>query len=396
VFSGILNQPTKISNSFSEGVIVTVNTATYTAQVKTLTGQLISNATWLMPVGSNDREADIHTPSVGTQVLLFIGTGRPIILGAVPIANVYLRTGVHSITDTGVNTLEYHGGTGLPRGLTHAPSMPADYQRGDRVIASKGGSSLSVLWGTVIMRASAMAQIVVSKLDDLIRLVGRNFELITDACTDVSVNWRGRGYRFFGTALTVPAQINSNYGMYEVWGDTVAGETLKDESYGQPATAALSANTYIYKSVVCSYGSTGQQNLRVETIDGTTGTSTVVVSGSTTVTMTQTASSFEVILSNPDTYVLINPTNLICAFESSMLILNSAQAQLVSNENSVTVNSDGVTLSSLNNPNTYVSMNPTNLVCAFESSVLTLNSSQAQLASNGHAVTVNSGGVVTS
>jgi len=345
MFSGILNQPTKISNSFSEGVVVTVNTSIYTAQVKTLTGQLISNATWLMPVGNNDREADIHTPSVGTQVLLFNGTGRPIILGAVPIANVYPRTGVHSITDTGVNTLEYPGGTGIPQGLTHAPSMPADYQRGDRVIASKGGSSLAVLWGTVIMRASAMAQVVVSKLDDLVRLVGRNFELITDACTDVSVNWRGRGYRFFGAALTVPAQINSNYGMYEVWGDTVAGETLRDESYSQPATAASPANTYIYKSVVCSYGSTGQQNLRVETIDGTTGTTTVVVSGSTTVTMTQTASSFEVILSNPDSYVLINPTNLVCAFESSVLTLNSSQAQLASNGHAVTVNSGGVVTS---------------------------------------------------
>ena len=362
--SSILAQPTPTNLGFEEGVVVSVNISTYTAQVRTLSGRKLTTATWITPLNTEGREADIYSPVVGSNVLVYLRLGRPLILGCVPTAALYSTAGTHSITQTQTTPNYYPGVSGVPSPLTHKPGVPTDYLRGDRVFTTKGGALFGLLFGTIVVKVSWMAQIVLSKFDDVIKIISRNYEKITDASTEVDVNFRGRTYNFFGSSLTRAAQVNSQYGYYKVIGDTVAGSTLQEGSYGQAATAVGAATNIIYKEVTQTYASGSPVVMSTVTYDGTTGTYYRQISGPTvggvTLTLTHTNNSWSVVLSSPAAQITLSPSSVYAAFGSGTLTMNSSEIQ-----------------------------------AAFGSSTLTLNSSTAQLASNGHSITVTSAGVAT-
>ncbi len=364
--SSILSQPTKTNLDFEEATVISVDTSKYTAQVRTISGRRLTTATWITPLNTEDREADLMSPAVGTNVLVYMKLGRPLIFGCVPNASEYSTIGQNSITQTSSSSNTYPGVSGIPAPLGHNPGAPKDYMRGDRVLTSKGGAMLALLFGTVVVKASGMAQIILSKLDDIVKIIARNHELITDAATHVYTNFRGRIYDFFGTALTQSDQVNSRYGYYRIHGDVAAGEALKENSYGQPASAAPTATSYIMKEVVCTWGSGTPVVMATSTYDGLTGTYYRQVSGPTatlpTMTLSHTNNTWSLQLSSPAAQITLSPNSIYAEFGSSSTL----------------------------------TMNATETQATFSGSQMTLTSASAVLSSNGHAVTVNSSGVHTS
>lgn len=338
----IFSQPVRPSTDVVVGLVLAVDTNTMTAHVKTYMDQIFRNASWVSSSSGVDRDYTGSSPTVGSQVLLHVGTGRPIILGVVPTAQV---------TPVGqyVNNISgglfeppalLHLNQVMPRGTTTAPSAPSDYFQQDKIHTTPGGTTLAALQHSVMMRAGAQSQILVSKLDDVVRVVGRNWERFSDALTDCTVNFRGRGYHFRGTALTVPAQNASQYGYYEVLGDVVAGENLQEFSYGQPASAAPPADTHIQKEVVQTWSSGSPSGLATKTWDGTTGTVQWIIGP---ITFTYAASGWTVVDESCDATVqLINGQEVFANYQTSSVTLNATEAVLASNGHAVTVTSGGV------------------------------------------------------
>ncbi len=377
----LFKQPIRTTLDAIEGVIVVVDSKSRAMQVRTVSGQMLSVSSWLSNSGGSNRETDADLPSVGTSVLVYLGTGQPIILGCLEHATANRAVGVSPLVTTQYGALNYSNLTPLPAPLSFNPSDPPDALRGDKILSTKGGVTIAALFSSILLRASGMAQIVITKLDDLVRIIGRNVEVFTDAITDVIANFRGRGYRFTGTSLSVGDQRSSLYNYYSVLGDTVAGETLKENYYGVAASSVPPANSYIFKKVVCSWNSGVQNNLYVQTLDASAGVETTeVIGATTTLQITHQGDSWVAQLysnGNPLASFNITPTNAEMIFQSGYVNITGSELEASYGSGTLIINGS-------------------QLQAAYSSSLMTLDSSQAQLSSGGHAVTVNSSGVTTS
>jgi len=96
---------------------------------------------------------------------------------------------------------------------------------GDKVLATKGGALVAaLLGGSVLLRASSLAKIFISKVDDLVKIFSRNFERFSEASSEVSVNPVGRPYEY---KEVYDGQTNGRAGVasYKTMsGDVVAAE----------------------------------------------------------------------------------------------------------------------------------------------------------------------------
>ncbi len=341
----LLDQPIVPSKDVVRGVVLTVDPNTHSCAVKTYLGQVFYNCNWLLPTNGEERNYTGSAPSVGTHVLLHLSTGTPIILGCLPIAQQGALSDMVSNLSGGAYTPATYPNANpiAPKNTSHAPSLAADAFPGDHIVQTPGGVTMAALQHSLLLRAGAQSQIFVSKLDDIVRVVGRNWERFCDALTDVSVNFRGRGYNFKGAALTVSDQKYNYYNYYEVLGDVTAGETLQEASYSQPASAAPPANNHIQKEVVQSWNNGSATTLATKTWDGTTGTVQWVIGP---ITFTYASSGWTVEDSSSNASVqLINGSEVYANYGSSSITLNSSQAVLASNGHSVTVDSSGVQIS---------------------------------------------------
>lgn len=354
----LFSQPTRPTTDIIMGTVMAVDPNTKTCHVKTYLGQIFRNAKWLVPTSGSQRDYISSAPTVGSQVLLHMSTGVPIILGCVPMAqDSDIGAMVSNLTGGAYTSQEFTNLNGiLPAGTSHAPSASQDTFPTDHVLQTPGGSILGVLQNSVMLRAGAQSQILVSKLDDIVRVVGRNWDHYCDALTEVSTNFRGRGYNFKGASLNVSDQKSSYYNYYQALGDVVAGETLQEGSYGQPASAAPAPNEVIQKEVVQTWSEGTPTVLAKKEWHANDGTVQWVVGG---LTITWAASGWSVEDPANQAYVNLEVGNFLnAAYMTSQVQLNESEAVVVSNGSQVT-----------------------------------LNSSEAQMSSNGHAVTVTSSGV---
>ena len=357
----IFDQPIRPSSDVIRGVVLAVDPNSHTCSVKTYLGQVFYNCNWLLPTNGADRDFVSSAPSPGTQVVLHTGSGIPIILGCLPMPQQGAAVGmVSNLLGESFPTASFPNINPISiKNSTHAPSSSQDTFPGDHVFQTPGGSTLAVLQHSLLLRAGAQSQIFISKLDDIVRVAGRNWERFNDSLTDVAVNFRGRGYAFKGASLNVSDQKYSYYNYYEVLGDVAAGEALKEYSYSQPASAAPPSNTLIQKEKVQSWANGTPTELASKTWDGTTGTLQWIIGP---ITFTYASSGWSVVDAGSNASIEL--------IDGKQVYLNYGAAE--------------------------VTMTSSSLVAAFDSSQVTLNSSESVLASNGHAVTVNGSGVALS
>lgn len=332
----MLRNPIKPKSDFDEGTVIQVDILNSVCKVKTLSGQNLDGVVWQSPIGNSSRAGDRVSPTLGDRVTLDYRLGYPIITGCLPRIQVNDNTFPLSI-DSGqqiVNTGDYSSGGGYS---TNDANKPGDMLSGDRVLASIGGGMIAILRaGSVLLRSSRLSEIFISKLDDLVRIVSRNWEHFTDVSSDIVKNLRGRIYRYTGYTNTWSNSASEAYQYHLYYGDTALAEAVKTN--WQSAANPPSANSIIFKEQVS--GSGGEVMHR--TLD-LSGTETVHVSGGGAYTqMTATGNSLTFTYNGQST-IVINPTQVsITQAGGSTVVMDSNGIRSTFNGGEVNMSSSGV------------------------------------------------------
>lgn len=226
--SSLFTTPFSHDSNVIEATVTNVDPIRFVCTVKTLRGQYFSEVPWLLPTGGSGKHGMHFTPSVGDQVLVWTATTYPVILGSLPrlgtpVTSLNNASGQEIDTDVGNNT-------NMKNGYTTNPNKPSDLVPGDWFITSEGGGLLALLKNaTVILKASNLAQIIVSRFDDLVRVVARNWERFSDVGQQTVANVKGRMYEFLGWDRDLNRSKVGLYELKDVVGDVAAGETLLGE-----------------------------------------------------------------------------------------------------------------------------------------------------------------------
>lgn len=224
--SSLFKQATAVSSDVIEATVQSVDIQRWVCSVKTIHGQRYNNVIWLSPTGGSGRSSASFAPKMGDRVKLSTGLGYPVIDGFLPRID---RDPTSPISiDTGSSPGDTGSLTSLS-GMSFNSSKAGDQFAGDHIISSEGGGLMGVLrGGTVLMKASALAQIIVSKMDDCVKLVGRSTEIISEVGVEIFASVKGTAYKYVALAAT-PAEARSGLFRYqEFYGDTQTAQALKD------------------------------------------------------------------------------------------------------------------------------------------------------------------------
>jgi len=289
-------------------------------------------------------DAGIEEPVFNDRVQVSTVLGYPVIYGILQRIGEPATYSPDIDNGAEIDTGNY---SQLSKNLVHDPEKPKDVVSEDKILSNRMGGIFGLLkGGSFIARASKLSQILLSKYDDLVRIVGRSYELFTDACTDVVVSVRGRIYRFVGYSDTLSNSRGDIYKYQEHYGDTVLAQTLKWNYYGYTPTtfAALpAANDIIRKYFVTgSPSNLFQQDLHL------TGEYYTVVqnaAGSSVTYVDQTNATFDVKTTNGTfTQITITPSVVTITYNNSNTItIDSGKIEATyGGSNKVTIDSGKV------------------------------------------------------
>lgn len=328
----MFNNPTNINSAFDEGIVSEVDPDRSFCKVKTIRGQNLGQVSWLNTAGGSSRAGDRWTPSMGNRVAIVYGLGYPLIIGCLPKTQTSDSSYPINI-DSGIGAVDT--GNFSPEGVNaiNDISKPADLTVGDRVLASEGGGLLAILrGGSILMRSSRLAEIFVSKWDDVVRIVSRNFEHFTDVSSDIVKNIQGRVYRYTGYAANAAAAQQENYGYNLYYGDVTLAQAVKTNY--QSVTTLPSASTIIFREEV----PTGPM---YRTVDGVSGTVTQVV-GSTKIFQSGTMVTVDFGGNHIATW---NGTQIVLSYENAQIVtLDANQIDLKHSSGAeVNLSANGIT-----------------------------------------------------
>lgn len=158
-------------------------------------GEIMSDVRWLIPVGGTDGSGSSCSPMENSKVLVDISTGFPFILGSIhnESADIVRRPNIGRQDVDEPVIADY---TTITTGdLVRGQGTPRDQRVGDILNTTDGGAIQGVLSsGTVINKASPLAQILCSRYGDLVRVVSRNNEHFTDVDKTIKTSIRGSLY----------------------------------------------------------------------------------------------------------------------------------------------------------------------------------------------------------
>lgn len=210
-------------NPFTKAVITSIDTDTGTCKCRgEIGGAIIINVGIAKPIGSNSA-----IPQVGDRVALWNDNGQYwalFVLDQLSAEKPYAPP----ISVAGDTPVTFPDSTAISEGLniSNSGSVTGTIP-GDKVLAAKGGAVVAALTGGgVLLRASALCQVVMSKVDDVFKVIARNYEKFTESHSVVSANVLGRTYHF---EETYEDQVQARAGVPShkvLRGDVEAAEAL--------------------------------------------------------------------------------------------------------------------------------------------------------------------------
>ena len=216
---------------FVEARVITVDLKRNVCKCITKDGQMLNNVRWGHDLGTYKEIGSSTHPLPKETVAIALVSGEPVIfmsLGLLKRSDDTLRATINGQRSTSEFYNKFNNSF-VKDPLRRNGAMPDDVVPGDKVFANDAGSLFGLLrGGTFVAKASALAQVIVSRMDDLLRLVSRNYEMFSDAMTHYSVNHRGKLYTylsFFRTTASSRAEIPD---YYEVFGNVEVGDEIKD------------------------------------------------------------------------------------------------------------------------------------------------------------------------
>lgn len=350
----MFNNPSAIDSSLEEGTVTEVDPIRKCCKVKTLSGQNLPNVKWLMPTGGATRSGDRTTPTFGDHVVLNFGLGYPLIIGYLPKLQSDENIFGFSV-DSGDRLIDSGNYSEAGKSIIGDQNSPKDGVIGDRIIGSAGGGMLAILrGGSLLLRSSRLAEIFISKWDDVVRIVSRNWEHFTDVSSDIVKNIGGRIYRYTGYAKTFNEAKSEDYKFHQYAGDVALAEKVKTNYQDPGPMPALSS--VIYKEQVT--GGTGSELYKRELhLDGVQ----------------------DIVVRNGDIFTRIRSTN--------------GEIQITYNDtNVIKVNNSEISLKKGGDQISAI-LTDSSIKTTFNGAVHTLNSNGVSSEFSGHFVKVTSGGV---
>lgn len=313
------------------------------------------------------------------------GLGSPVIIGFFP--RLQTSDGATPLT-LASGTTEIDTGNYSPDATVAVADQnnPNDALLGDKLLSSVGGALLGLLrGGSVLLRASRLSEIFMSKYIGLVRIVSSNWEHFTDACSDVIRNYKGRVYRYVGYGRSLTEAKNEDYHLNFYYGDTKAAETIKTDYNTYTGTPAFDAQ--IYKEQVTS---DAQVELMKRTID-TAGKEEVWITDGTTYTRFNSDGTKLKLSFNDQHFIEINDSHLrLERADGAVINMNSAGIQVTFSGASIVI--DGSSIVSTKG-NSSVTMDTSHIVAVNGSSQAYVDGDTAKLLHGSHFCIVDSSGV---
>lgn len=230
----MFSTPTPTSPSMDEGIVVQVDVLRKMCRVKTLRGQNLDQVQWTNSSGGSSRAGSRESPSLGDRVVIEYGLGYPLITGYLDRFQSDDNTFPLHI-DSGSTLVDTGNYSSAGGAIVGDANKPGDILSGDKILTSEGGGFIGALRaGTVILRSSRLAQVIISKLDDVVKVVSRNWEHYTDVCSDIVKNLRGRVYRYTGYSNSYAEAKNEAYRYHLYYGDVALAEAVKTQFLNTP------------------------------------------------------------------------------------------------------------------------------------------------------------------
>lgn len=230
----MFGQMKQTTSTTSEATVIAVDVQRGVCKCLTRDRRPVANVRWLSP--SN---ADITIPAEGDEVAIEQKNGAFYITGYLPVASVgeIPMPGVKGSASSTPDIADYS--PMKSNGIKGDRKNPQDIRPGDRVMSNKMGGIMGLLRsGTAILKSSAMSQVIVTKLGDLVRVVSRNYELFTDMDATYKVSTRGKLYSVYELYRSQADSRNERATVKRFEGMVGAGEAI-GKGY---ATAAAGGN----------------------------------------------------------------------------------------------------------------------------------------------------------
>lgn len=370
----MFNNPVKPDSRLDEGTVLQIDPKRQVCKVLTMAGQKLDSVQWLQPYGGNERHGDRVTPRMGDKVLLSHGLGYPIIIGFLPRS----QSGSSSYPipiDGGVEPVDAGNYSPGGAGLRADASRPSDMLLGDRVITSQGGGMLALLRaGSLVLRSSRAAEIMMSRLGDLVRVMSRNFEHFTDLSSDVYRNFRGRVYRYFGVTHLFSRSQAEDYQYHQYYGDTAAAEAVKTSYHTPPATIPAATNIIFKEQITGQAGDQPRVELMRRTVD-LTGTEEVYITNGEVFTRMRTTNGVITLSFKDEHTITIDQGKINAHHHGGADIL---------------MNNDGITSTFQDGK---IEMKAGGITSTFSGTKVEMKSSGVETTFSGHFVKVNGSGV---
>ena len=217
---------------------------------RTLEGKTLTNVTWMRPIGSSKELGSNGAPLPGEYVYLSTIQGMPLIVGSKALVGYgsTIRASISGNSSSDEFEDEYNLSV-MDQVNRAGGSMPEDQVPGDQTITNdRGGVAGLLRSGSWIAKVSPLAQIFMSRFDDLVRIVARNYEQFSDTVLRVQVNAKGKLYQYTSYFRSPGSSLNETPDYYEIVGHVEAGEEAKD-SYLSVDVSSVSGET-VKKQVI--------------------------------------------------------------------------------------------------------------------------------------------------
>lgn len=216
---------------FVEARVITVDLRRNVCKCVTKDGQLLNNVRWGNELGTHLESGSSSCPQPKETVAIALVSGEPVIfmsLGLLKSSDDTLRANVNGQRSSSEFYNKFNNSF-LKDPMRRNGATPDDVVPGDKITSNDTGSLFGLLrGGTFLAKASALAQVIISRMDDMVRIVSRNYEMFSDAMTHYSVNWKGKLYSYFSYYRTPEASRLEVPDYYEVFGNVEIGDSVKD------------------------------------------------------------------------------------------------------------------------------------------------------------------------
>ena len=238
-------------SDYVRGTVTAVDIVRSVCKVRTEDGRFLTNVGWKHNYGGLGRSGENAAPVPREIVYVKQVDLNTFCIEGSPRINSYdiedkLFIGSYQSED---DDFYRHYNLSFVRDKTEAgTSRPKDQIPGDRTI-TQGGGILGVTGsGSIIAKASALANIFITKIDDVVRVMSRNYEQFSEAAKKIQANVIGRVYEYHAWYYLRNSSRVDSPEYWEARGDVSAAEDAKGNYIGK--SSLPSQDGTVRKSVV--------------------------------------------------------------------------------------------------------------------------------------------------